>query len=83
MYFYPRDATSGCTVEAQDFRDLAPQLQELDATVVGVSRDSVESHDAFSKDLDLNFPLISDDGTLSEGYDVWKVRSFLLTLRFL
>ncbi|CDF37712.1 unnamed protein product [Chondrus crispus] len=74
IYFYPRDATPGCTTEAKDFRDLAPQLEQLNATVVGVSRDSVESHDAFVKDLDLNFPLITDDGTLTEGYGVWKLR---------
>lgn len=73
IYFYPRDATPGCTTEAKDFRGLKPELDELNATVVGVSRDSVESHDAFVKDLDLNFPLITDDGTLTEGYGVWKV----------
>lgn len=74
LYFYPRDATPGCTVEAGDFRDLLPQLEEMNATVVGVSRDSVDSHDTFSQELSLNFPLISDDGTLTEGYGVWKVR---------
>lgn len=74
VYFYPRDATSGCTVEAQDFRDLMPTLGELGVGVVGVSRDSVESHDKFAADLELPFPLISDDGTLTEGMGVWKLR---------
>lgn len=46
----------------------------MGATVVGVSKDSVESHDAFVNDLSLNFPLISDDGTLCEAFGVWKVR---------
>ncbi|PXF46153.1 putative peroxiredoxin bcp [Gracilariopsis chorda] len=74
IYFYPKDATPGCTCEAQDFRDFKPQLEQMGATVVGVSKDSVESHDAFVNDLSLNFPLISDDGTLCEAFGVWKLR---------
>lgn len=73
MYFYPRDATPGCTTEAKDFRDLMPQLEELKVGVLGVSKDSVDSHDKFVDKFDLPFPLISDDGTLSEGLGVWKV----------
>lgn len=73
LYFYPRDATPGCTTEAKDFRDFMPTLEQMGVKVVGVSRDSVESHDKFAADLDLPFPLISDDGTLTEGMDVWKV----------
>lgn len=76
LYFYPKDATSGCTVEAKDFRDLLPQFQQLNATVVGISSDSVESHDAFVQDLQLTFPLISDDGTLVDGYGAWKMKDF-------
>lgn len=74
MYFYPRDATPGCTTEAKDFRDLMEELKEMGVSVFGVSKDSVESHDKFVKDLDLPFPLISDDGTLCEAFNVWKVR---------
>ncbi|CAN8069710.1 unnamed protein product [Agarophyton chilense] len=74
IYFYPKDATPGCTCEAQDFRDFKSQLESLNAFVVGVSKDSVESHDEFVRDLDLNFPLISDDGTLCEAFGVWKLR---------
>lgn len=74
IYFYPKDATSGCTVEAGDFRDLLPEFEKLGASVVGVSRDSVESHQAFASDLGLTFPLIADDGTLSEGYGVLKLK---------
>lgn len=74
MYFYPKDATPGCTVEAQDFRDMHKDLSESGIEVVGVSKDSVESHDKFVEDLGLPFPLISDDGTLCEAFGVWKVR---------
>lgn len=73
LYFYPRDATPGCTVEASDFRDLLPEFEAVGATVVGVSRDSVDSHRAFAEELGLNFALVADDGTLSEGYGVWKM----------
>lgn len=73
VYFYPRDATPGCTTEAKDFRDLQDELNELGAKVVGVSKDSVESHDKFVAKHELPFPLISDDGTLVEGFGVWKV----------
>lgn len=79
VYFYPRDATPGCTTEAKDFRDLLPQLADVGASVVGVSKDSVESHDRFVAALDLPFPLVSDDGTLVEGFGVWKVSSPLMT----
>lgn len=75
LYFYPKDATSGCTVEAKDFRDMYDQLKTLGATVVGVSKDDMDSHDKFVADLNLPFPLISDDGTLSEAFGVWKVSS--------
>lgn len=73
VYFYPRDATPGCTTEAQDFRDLMPKLKDKGVGVIGVSKDSVESHDKFVKDQQLPFPLISDDGTLCEAFGVWKV----------
>lgn len=76
VYFYPRDATPGCTTEAKDFRDLHEELEGLGAKVVGVSKDSVESHDKFVAKHELPFPLISDDGTLVEGFGVWKVCIF-------
>ncbi len=69
LYFYPRDFTPGCTVEACDFRDLHP---EIDATVVGVSPDPVESHEKFRTEHGLPFPLISDeDNTLAKAYGAW------------
>ena len=75
LYFYPRDATPGCTVEARDFRDLRPQFTALGAEIIGVSRDDMESHTKFAQNMALDFPLVSDDGTLTEGFGVWKMRN--------
>lgn len=72
LYFYPKDNTPGCTTEATDFRDAAAQLAEANAVVLGVSKDSVESHCKFADKYDLNFDLLSDaDGTVVEKYGVW------------
>lgn len=71
LYFYPRDATPGCTVEARAFRDQYEQLKKMGAAVVGVSTDSVASHARFAKDERLPFPLLSDDGgKVAERYGV-------------
>jgi len=76
LYFYPKDDTSGCTAQACGFRDSLPKFGKIDAAVVGVSRDSVESHDKFKKKFDLNFPLASDtDGKTCDAYGVWKEKS--------
>lgn len=76
IYFYPKDMTPGCTVEACDFRDAAPKLKKLKAVVLGISRDSVERHQKFKEKYELNFPLLSDeDGTVCEAYGVWKEKS--------
>lgn len=72
LYFYPKDDTSGCTAEACGFRDRLPAFKKLDATVIGVSRDSVESHDKFKKKYELNFALGADEtGKVTEDYGVW------------
>ena len=72
LYFYPRDATPGCTLEAQDFRDAMPALEKLGATVLGVSKDSVASHCKFRDKHGLTFPLLSDpDGKVLEAYGAW------------
>ncbi|WP_374652480.1 thioredoxin-dependent thiol peroxidase [Dongia sp.] len=72
LYFYPKDDTSGCTAEACGFRDRLPAFKKLDAVVIGVSRDSVESHDKFKKKHDINFTLGSDEaGKVTEAYGVW------------
>lgn len=76
LYFYPKDDTSGCTAEACGFRDKLPAFKKLDATVIGVSRDSVESHDKFKKKHSLNFTLGSDEtGKVTEDYGVWVEKS--------
>jgi thioredoxin-dependent peroxiredoxin len=76
LYFYPKDDTSGCTAEACGFRDSHPKFGKIDATVIGVSRDSVESHERFKKKHKLNFPLGSDaDGKVTEAYGVWVEKS--------
>ncbi len=76
LYFYPKDDTSGCTAEACAFRDTLPDFSKLDATVIGVSRDSVESHRKFREKYQLSFPLASDtDGSVTEAYGVWGEKS--------
>ena len=76
LYFYPKDDTSGCTAEACAFRDILPDFSQLDATVIGVSRDSVESHQKFKEKYQLSFPLASDtDGSVTEAYGVWGEKS--------
>ena len=72
LYFYPRDNTPGCTTEAKDFRDAAEALEERDAVVLGVSKDSIASHEKFIAKHDLGFPLLSDeDGKVLEKYGAW------------
>jgi thioredoxin-dependent peroxiredoxin len=73
LYFYPKDDTSGCTAEACAFRDALPDFSRVKAEIVGISRDSVASHDEFKKKkFKLPFPLASDeDGTVCQAYGVW------------
>jgi len=76
LYFYPKDDTSGCTAEACQFRDLFPKFSRTEATVIGVSRDPVASHDKFKKKYKLPFTLASDDeGKVTERYGVWVQKS--------
>jgi thioredoxin-dependent peroxiredoxin len=76
LYFYPKDDTSGCTAEACGFRDSLPKFGKTDATVIGISRDSVASHDKFKKKYDLPFMLASDeDGKVCEAYGTWVEKS--------
>lgn len=73
LYFYPKDDTPGCTVQACDFRDALPRFDGIDATVLGVSADSVASHAKFRSKHDLNFPLLADvDHAVCDAYGVWK-----------
>jgi peroxiredoxin Q/BCP len=72
LYFYPKDATPGCTLEARDFRDLLPRFEALGFRVAGISRDSQKSHGSFAAKQGLPFPLLSDcDGRLSEAAGAW------------
>jgi peroxiredoxin Q/BCP len=76
IYFYPRDMTSGCTRESQDFRDLYGAFRKAGAQVVGVSRDSVASHDKFAQRESLPFPLLADtDEKVCQLFDVIKQKS--------
>ena len=71
VYFYPKDATPGCTLEAQDFRDRQKDFAKRDAVVLGVSRDSLASHGKFKLKQALNFELVSDaDETWCKAFDV-------------
>ncbi len=72
LYFYPKDDTSGCTLEAQDFTTLAPAFEAAGAAIIGVSKDSVASHDRFAAKHALHLTLASDEaGTVCEDYGVW------------
>ncbi len=72
LYFYPKDNTSGCTVEAREFRDAIPEFDKVGAVVLGVSPDSVASHCNFIDKHELNFLLLSDpDHVAAEKYGVW------------
>jgi len=62
LYFYPKDNTPGCTTEAVEFRDVAEEFEKQGAVIVGVSKDSVESHQKFKEKHDLPFTLLSDPG---------------------
>jgi peroxiredoxin Q/BCP len=76
IYFYPKDMTSGCTRESQDFRDLYSAFRKAGVDILGVSRDSVKSHDKFTEKEKLPFPLLSDeDEKLCKQFDVIHEKS--------
>ncbi len=79
LYFYPKDDTPGCTTEACNFRDQRDEIEARSgAVVVGVSKDSVESHKKFASKHHLNFTLLSDpDHKVIEAYESWKERKFM------
>ena len=75
LYFYPKDNTSGCTMEACNFRDNMNRLTKY-ADVIGVSPDSIKSHKSFKEKQSLNFILLSDpEHKLAESFEVWKEKS--------
>ena len=76
LYFYPKDDTSGCTREAQDFTELAGDFAKAGVTVVGLSRDPMKKHDKFIAKYDLKVPLASDeDGAISGAFGTWVEKS--------
>jgi peroxiredoxin Q/BCP len=76
LYFYPKDDTSGCTKEAQDFTELAGDFAKAGAKVVGLSRDPMKKHDKFISKYDLKVPLASDeDGAISDAFGTWVEKS--------
>ncbi len=76
LYFYPKDSTPGCTTEGLEFNALLPRFEQLDAAVLGVSRDSVRSHDNFCAKQGFAFPLVSDgDKALCRAFDVIREKN--------
>ena len=76
IYFYPKASTPGCTQEGQDFRDLLPEFEAANTTVLGVSRDGVKAQQNFKDKYDFNFPLLSDsDETLCRAFDVIREKN--------
>ncbi len=76
LYFYPEDDTPGCTREACSFRDNMPKFEALDATILGVSRDSLKSHEKFIAKYGLNFTLLSDEELkVHKLYDTWRLKN--------
>ena len=76
LYFYPKDDTSGCTLEAQQFQSLRQEFSAADTEIIGISPDSMKSHDKFRTKYDLSFPLASDESkAMLEAYGVWVEKS--------
>ncbi|GGI84624.1 peroxiredoxin [Legionella impletisoli] len=76
LYFYPKDSTPGCTLESQEFRDQYSKFKKKNAEILGVSRDSLKSHEKFKAKYELPFELISDpDETLCQAFEVIKMKS--------
>lgn len=72
VYFYPKDATPGCTIEAQGFRDLWPEFERRGVVVLGVSKDTAKKHASWKAKECLPFTLVSDTGGLCEAWGVWR-----------
>jgi peroxiredoxin Q/BCP len=76
LFFYPKDDTSGCTTEACSFRDNLPRFTGLDAVVLGISPDSVKSHQKFKEKFNLPYPLVADEEKkIVNAYGVWGEKS--------
>ena len=78
LYFYPKDNTKGCSLEANDFNKYLKIISEKNAIVVGVSKDTIESHEKFIKKHKLKFDLLSDEKTIVlKKYKAWGLKKFL------
>ncbi len=76
LYFYPKDDTSGCTLEAQNFTALAPEFAKAGVKVIGLSRDPMKRHEKFIAKYDLAVPLVADeDGRVSDAFGTWVEKS--------
>lgn len=76
IYFYPKDSTPGCTIESKDFTALSPEFTKLNTVILGVSKDSIASHQKFKAKHDFPFLLLSDpEGKMCEAYDAWGEKS--------
>jgi thioredoxin-dependent peroxiredoxin len=78
LYFYPKDNTPGCSIEAMTFTKYKDEFEKNNTTIIGVSKDSCESHRKFIKNKNLNITLISDtDKKIQEIYGVWRLKKFM------
>lgn len=76
LYFYPKDSTPGCTLESQNFRDLHARFKKLDTVILGISRDSLKSHESFKAAEEMPFDLLSDQSeALCELFDVIRMKN--------
>ncbi|MBH37952.1 thioredoxin-dependent thiol peroxidase [bacterium] len=76
LYFYPKDDTSGCTKEAEEFTQKKKEFDSLNTVILGISKDSTQSHETFCKKYNLGITLLSDPDTeINKAYDVWKEKS--------
>tara|TARA_B100001029_G_C14954491_1_gene390775 strand:+ start:321 stop:764 length:444 start_codon:yes stop_codon:yes gene_type:complete len=78
IYFYPKDDTSGCTIETNDFNKLLNKFNKLGCAIFGISKDSIDSHNKWSKKLKLKFELLADEEKSSlKAYKVWLKKKFM------
>lgn len=76
IYFYPKDSTPGCTIESKDFTELSPEFNKLNTVILGVSKDSIASHQKFKSKHNFPFLLLSDpEGKMCEAYGAWGEKS--------
>ncbi len=75
LYFYPKDDTPGCTIEANDFNNLKSEFEKLNSVIIGISKDDLNSHDKFKQKYCLQFDLATDTSDTCEKYGVWVEKS--------